>query len=641
MDQAWRSLFEASSTLQLFALGTQVALAWIFALVLLAFLRVTQGPSYFRVFTWSWFARAIALTAILVRFNVHLEMVPAPESVELKSASSWCFVVYQAGKWLAMWWLLEGVLRFADRAPASGPARWIPVLLGGLAFLTVLASDNVEHLLVFQAPLMVSSSVFAAACLVSLPASKRSAGTRLATLSLCVQSVLWCAYFFVYLRAEHGFWLLNPSPAAKFAAHNSYFDLVVDVMIASSLVVLLLQDVHRRQLEAEAERARLRVELDRSERLRSLGTLVSGVAHELNNPLTAILGFAETLQGRVDAQHARAVDIIKEQALRCRRIVRGLSTFSGARNHVHEPLELRPLLERVARGFEFELAQHAVRPEILVSGRLTLQGDAFALEQMVANLLSNAVHASPPGAAVKVTGRSIDGVIELVVEDEGPGIPDELRERIFDPFFTTRPTGQGMGLSLSVVHGIVQAHGGSVRAEKRQPRGTRMIVTLRSTAQPVQAAQPAQEEELAQRDIPQPPTSGARPRVIELELVVIDDEPLLCELLREHGRRRGWRVTICTSGKEGLERLAHIPTPDVVLCDLRMAPPTGMEVHDHLLASAPKLLERFLFMTGDLGSDEASTFALRCSRPILQKPFGIEELTARVEETARTAGVAT
>jgi two-component system NtrC family sensor kinase len=629
MDQAWRTLFEASSTLQLFALGTQVALAWIFALVLLAFLRVTQGPSYFRVWTWSWFARAIGLSAILVRFNVHLEMVPAPESVNLNSLSSVCFIIYQSGKLLAIWWLLEGVLRFVERPPSARLTRWVPVLLVGVAILAILLSKNVEDLLLYQAPLMVTASVVAALHLVRLAPVQRSAGTRLATLALCVQALLWTAYFAIYVRPTHGFWLLNPSLEAKFAAHNSYFDLVVDVMMASSLVVLLLQDVHRRQLAAEAERARLRIELDRSERLRSLGTLVSGVAHELNNPLTAILGFAETLHGQVESQQARAVDIIKEQALRCRRIVRGLSTFSGARSPVLEPVAVRRLLERVVRGFEFELAHHAVKPVIQAPEGLIVSGDVYALEQMVANLLSNATQASPAGGGVSLIARPIEGGVEFAIEDEGPGIPDELRERVFDPFFTTRPTGRGMGLGLSVVHGIVQAHGGSVRAENRTPRGARMVITL-----PNQGALRTSDEQLEQREIPRP-NSAMKSDSATLELLVIDDEPLLCELLREHGRRRGWHVTICTTGLEGLAELERTPTPDVVLCDLRMAPPTGLEIHDRLLVTRPELLERFLFMTGDLGSEEASRFAQRCSRPILQKPFRFDELTARVEEIAR------
>jgi signal transduction histidine kinase/CheY-like chemotaxis protein len=627
MEQGWRSLFEVAQSVFLFALITQCALAWLFTLLFVTFLRAADRPSYFRAWTWSSGARALALTAILVRFTVPVAQGTAPQVLDGSAYSDASYFLYQGGKFLTNWWLLEGVLLFVGRPVPSRVARSVPFALAGAAGLTVLLSKSVVTLLLFQFPVVLGFGLFALHRLLRLAPSRRSIGTRLTATALGVQGLLWCLYFVAFLRAD-GPWPVVSNAWTILSAHNSYFDLATDVLLASGLVVLLFQDLHRRQLEAEAERYRLRNEIDRSAKLRSLGTLVSGVAHELNNPLASILGFAEALalpDGDVD--RVRSAEIIREQALRCRRIVRGLSTFSGKGSEVLEQCDVRELFERVLRGLEFELGRKAVAPVIASPERPTaFCGDRFALEQMLANLVANAIQASPPGGTVRLSARAAGGEIELAVEDDGPGIPTEIRARIFDPFFSTRPYGEGMGLGLAVVHGIVAAHGGTIRVEDGQPRGTRMVVSL-----------PMERSAGRVRAAPAPEPRGALPSTRvdrrELDLLVIEDEASLCDLLNVLARRRGWRVSFARNGREGLERLrSEGERFDVVLCDLRMAPPSGMDIHDHVLAERPQLLERFLFMTGDLTSREAAEFTVRCRRPILAKPLEIQKLASSVED---------
>lgn len=626
VESGLSNVIDLSASLFLFSLGTQCALACIFAVVFVALARAARHPPYFGPWKKAWIARAFGLCAILLRFLVPLVRGQNPNALDGTFFSDAFFTLYQGAKLLCCWWLLEGVLRFAGRTPRPSLARAMEAgaLLAGLG--SVLLAPRAEGLLLLQAPAQVASSLLAAWLLLRLPPVRRSAGSRITAGALLAQATLWILYSHALTQVDHGPWPLVRTPWTILAAHNSYFDLALDVLLAAGLVVLLLQDVHRRQLESEADRARMREELERSERLRSLGTLVSGVAHELNTPLTAILGFAEVLSTDTRGEQTRQVGVIREQALRCRRIVQGLSTFSGRGSETFEPLEVRPLLERVLRGFEFELVRKRVRVDLCTDDSLPeLNADRFALEQMIANLLANALKASPPDGCVRLSALALPEEIELVVEDEGPGFPADIQGRVFDPFFTTRTPGEGMGLGLAVVHGIVTAHGGSVRAENRATRGARVSVKLPGRARRVG-------DGLPERDVPR---ASPRARVEALELLVIEDEVLLCEMLATLGRRRGWRMTFATSGKEGLERLRAAGSRfDAVLCDLRMAAPSGIEIHDRLLVETPERLRDFLFVTGDADSQEARTFAERCQRPILRKPFGLEELARRIEEIA-------
>ncbi len=635
MDHRWSFPVDHTGLVSLLGLATQCALAWVFAAFFLALLRTAASPGFFRAWTWAWLARAIALSAMFARFfaaMIHADPCPYLEAGSVFERS--CTAVYQGAKLLNAGGILAGALLFA-----SIPLGRTRELLGGAVLvatgvLSALLTENSDELLIAQAAVVIPSSALAALILLRLPPERRSLGTKLSGSVLVCQGCLWALYSVVFVQTERGIWPDVRTLWTALGAHNSFFDLGIDVLLASSLVVLLLQDVHRSRLAAEAERARLRLELGRAEKLRSLGKLVSGVAHELNNPLTAILGFAESI-GQVgsESERVRATDIIREQALRCRRIVRGLATFSGEETDQLESIALTELLQRVARGFEFELGRHRLALAIDAPGTLPrISGDHFGLEQLFANLLSNAIQASPPDAVVTMRTRAGATEIEVEVEDSGPGIPPALLERIFEPFFTTKEPGSGVGLGLAVAHGIARAHGGSIRAENRAGGGARLTVRL-----PLRSLPPRREPSapLPVRELPRPPARPSAPRpagAVRLELLVIEDEPLLCEMLKSFGARRGWSVVTAGSGQDGLERLRREGERfDVVLCDLRMPPPSGIEIHDRMRCENPQLLERFLFLTGDLSSVEAATFAARCSRPILRKPFELSELAAHVE----------
>jgi signal transduction histidine kinase/CheY-like chemotaxis protein len=626
MGCEWNLLVDRTGLVSLFALATQCALAWVAAGL---FLALHRSADFFRPWTRAWFARAVALLAVLVYFVLATVRPDDPDLQHGTSSATTAYVVYQGGKLLSVWWLVLGVLHLVPVAPGRKVELTLEAALLALAGLSAWLSTDVEKLLVVQAVITAPASALAGVLLFRLARERRTLGTRLSGLVLCAQGFLWSLYLLAFLQSGRGIWPDVRTIWTALAAHNSFFDLAIDVLLGSSLLVLLFQELQRRQRLAEQERTRLQTELNRMEKLRSLETLVSGVAHELNNPLSAILGFAEALGGAPsEPERARAVTVIREQALRCRRIVRGLATFSGEKTDVPERIDLGELLGRVARGFEFELARHRIELEISAPPdlpRISAQG--FALEQLFTNLIANALQASPAEGTVTVLAGLSEGALEVEILDRGPGLTADVLERAFDPFFTTKQPGQGMGLGLAVAHGIARAHGGSIRAENRPGGGARLRVSL-----PLSGREPAPPEPpaLSAREIPRPQAPG-----LALDLLVIDDEPALCELLQRFGHLRGWSVITAGSGRDGLARLrAEGARFHAVLCDLRMAPPSGIEIHDVLLHEEPELLERFLFLTGDLSSEEAAAFSARCKRPVLRKPFELGALAAQIEELA-------
>jgi signal transduction histidine kinase/ActR/RegA family two-component response regulator len=631
VQDIWNAIFEVADSLFMTALVTQCVLAWVFATLFLFLLRSASWSGFFRSWTWAWYARAIALTAVCVRFLIPVANHAKPSAFDGTLFSIVCYSIYQTAKFANAWWLLEGALVYAGRSGRPLGGRGVLFLLALFGVVSVLVAGSIEDALAVQAPLVILSGGYAAWALLRLPSERASFGSRLAGITLLVQSGLWCLYLVAFAQPFRGTWPIVRTPWTVLTAHNSYFDLAVDVLVASGLLAILLQELYNRQRETEVEQLRLREELGRAERLRSLGTLVSGVAHELNNPLAAILGFSETLPGASEEkERLRAAEVIREQALRCRRIVRGLATFSGQETEVRERIELEKLLERVVQGFRFELERSRVSVQIDAPDALPrLNGDRYALEQLFTNLLANALQVSPADSSVRITLRMEHEHLAVTLRDEGPGIPPETLPRLFDPFFTTKPPGQGMGMGLAVAHGIARSHGGTIRAENAFPRGAAFVVEL-----PLRSRE--QQEELAPKEIPRPlARAGDAPALC---LLAIEDEPMLCEMLRSIGRQQGWKVVTASTGREGLELVLEANAPfDVVLCDLRMASPSGIEIHDQLVQVRPELLRRFLFVTGDLSSEDAAEFAERCQRPILRKPFQIADLVREVEDTAATA----
>ncbi|MDQ8165697.1 MAG: PAS domain-containing sensor histidine kinase, partial [Gemmatimonadota bacterium] len=223
-------------------------------------------------------------------------------------------------------------------------------------------------------------------------------------------------------------------------------------------------------VRAEQEREQLRERMADMDRMESLGKLVSGVAHELNNPLAAILNFVEDLLADTQSPDQRlGLEVIQAQALRSRTIVRDLLTY--VRRDIARPRALvtpGPVLDTLARAMRPGFATQSVNFSVEIADAATpLMLDRTGFEQVVTNLLTNAAHAAGSGGSIRLSSRVRHEQFEVIVEDNGAGITSDAASRMFEPFFTTKPTGQGVGLGLSVSAGIVRAHGGTLVGENR------------------------------------------------------------------------------------------------------------------------------------------------------------------------------
>ena len=400
--------------------------------------------------------------------------------------------------------------------------------------------------------------------------------------------------------------------------------------------VLILRDRTQR-VRAEQERERLQSEVAQHARLETIGRTVSGVAHELNNPLTAILAFGQDLlsQARTPAD-AEALSTIVQQSQRCRMIVQDLLTFARSKRDDRQPIDPGELIRRVQPALLRQAESLGVRLEISIGDDLPgLDVNPSALEQVLTNLAVNAFQAVGADGEVTISARLEQDRLALVVEDNGPGVPDDVLPRLFEPFFTTKATGKGTGLGLSVSHAIVEQHGGTLRAENRSgpgARGARFTVLL-----------PFIDRRSVPREAPGEPRAARLrvPQGAERRVLVIDDEAPIRAAIRRYLERRGWRVEEASDGLAALELLglndaatSRTHHYDAIISDLKMPGITGIELHDRLAASDPAGLEKLVLITGDTASSEVADFVARLRQPLVQKPFDMRALADLLDRSA-------
>jgi two-component system NtrC family sensor kinase len=372
-------------------------------------------------------------------------------------------------------------------------------------------------------------------------------------------------------------------------------------------VVLLFDD--------RTERRRLQDQLIQSEKMSAVGQLIAGIAHDLNNPLASVVGFADFLAERPDvpAGLREPLGVIREEAERASNIVRSLLSFARKQDRRRQPTPLRPLLEATLLLLRNELMARGVESRLEVEPDLPAPAaDANQLQQVLVNLINNAAQAiastGRPGT-IRIRARSwLDGVAIDVIDD-GPGMSEELAARVFDPFFTTKPEGHGTGLGLSISHGIVKEHGGRITLRTEKGRGATFTVQL-----PVGPGTAPAALGTAQR--------APAPR---LRVLVVDDEPHILHYMRATLEAWGHDVEIAEDGDVALERACR-ESFDVVITDLRMPRLGGREFYEALRSRAPERAARLVFSTGDTIRGDTLAFLESVRRPYLRKPFGLDEL---------------
>jgi two-component system NtrC family sensor kinase len=374
------------------------------------------------------------------------------------------------------------------------------------------------------------------------------------------------------------------------------------------------------------ERKRIEAELDRqsallhqNEKLSALGSLLAGVAHELNNPLSLVVGYAGLLEEMApdDATRERAIKV-RIAADRCARIVRTFLAMARNKPRAPGPVVLNEVVEAALDIVAYGLRTADIEVERRLAPDLPLvRGDADQLHQVLANLLVNAQQAlqtvPPPRRLRAATGTDGEGVW-VAVTDNGPGIPAGIVNRIFDPFFTTKPQGVGTGVGLSVSHGIVAAHGGQILVESEPGAGSTFTVRL-----------PRARAERPDEVSADPPRAHRRARIL-----VVDDEPDIGRLLTDILEGDGHEAACASSGREALDWLSGREV-DLIISDLRMPDMDGPALHRALAERRPELLTRLVFITGDTLAADITGFLSETGANVLEKPLDPPDVSRRVQ----------
>jgi PAS domain S-box-containing protein len=380
----------------------------------------------------------------------------------------------------------------------------------------------------------------------------------------------------------------------------------------------LMRDVsERKKLEDQARD--LYHQLLQAEKLAALGQTISGVAHELNNPLATILTWAERLsQAPLDAQTRRGLEAILGESERAARIVRNLLTFARKRHTTRSMIDLNQVVRETLalRAYE-QRVTNIVIVEALASGLPPVFADPHQIQQVLLNLIINAeqamLSAHGRGALIVRTWHDLDReCLVLEVNDDGPGIPDEVQPKIFDPFFTTKEVGKGTGLGLTVAYAIVQEHGGRISLRSSAGQGASFFVELPTRTS---ALGPA----------PLRPQRASAPVKTGGAVLVVEDEPALAAAVADALTDAGFSVDRAGDGEEALGRVRGRAF-DLIVCDLKMPRLDGISFYRAIAATTPALARRVIFVTGDVVGTDAERFLEESGCRWLAKPFRLGDL---------------
>lgn len=393
-------------------------------------------------------------------------------------------------------------------------------------------------------------------------------------------------------------------------------------------LALLVSAIQRELREAQLRsiaRAQ-REQLHQNEKMAALGTLLATIAHELNNPLSVIMHQSTLLQSELkeDPRQGRATSILQAVS-NCSRIVKNFLALAR-----HDPPRRVPAsINDVVRAATDLIAYGLRSEEIDLNLELTepmpdVAADPEQLERVVLNFVSNALYAlrSRPTPRTITIRSSVDVVgdrVLLEIADNGGGIPPEIRSRIFDPFFTTKPIGQGTGLGLSLCHGIISAHNGTVAVSSEVDSGTTFVISL-----PVGFGVSAD----AETALPVQPPSP------QLRILIVDDDPDVAAAFSDILSAQGHLVEISATSRAAVQ-LIETGSYEVVMTDMRMPDLDGPALYHEVVARCPQMARSFLFITGDTFSAENSRFLNGTGAVYLSKPCTFDEIESAMEQVLR------
>jgi signal transduction histidine kinase len=376
------------------------------------------------------------------------------------------------------------------------------------------------------------------------------------------------------------------------------------------------QDItQRRQTAVQLQRQQ--EALQQSEKLAALGSLLAGVAHELNNPLSIVLARAFMLEEEVtDPAIRSSVVPLRAAAERCARIVQTFLAVARQKPREHKVLPVEPLLSAALEMLAYNLrtAGIEITCDWQAGNDATVEADENALHQVFLNLIVNAQQALQDIEGVRILSistRRYGQWIEIAIYDNGPGVPKAIRSRIFEPFFTTKPLGAGTGIGLAVCHGIITAHGGTIKLHDRPGGGACFVVRL-----PFAPVGDVTREE---------PRGPDKTKALDRAILIVDDEPDILEVLASAFVREGYFIATATDGQEGIRALdaGHY---DLVITDLRMPVQDGRALLRAIAARPADQRPAVIVLTGDTLNVTSMDLRLDPPPTLLEKPFDLAAL---------------
>jgi len=377
------------------------------------------------------------------------------------------------------------------------------------------------------------------------------------------------------------------------------------------------------QLAIETELNEQRDLMFQNEKMSALGELLAGVAHELNNPLSVVVGHALMLrEDTKDEGLLRQIRKISDAAERSAKIVKTFLTMARQQPARFEAVDMNDVVKTAADVARYgDLGESVAIDCELAPSLPSCRADADQITQVILNLILNAEHAiQSKGAGDRITIRTGSdpdrGVIRVEVEDNGPGIPMSQRSRIFEPFFTTKDVGEGTGIGLTLSHRIIRSHDGQITLDKAFSPGTRFLIEIPLGTEP--RSGPVEEERLV-------PNAEKSARVL-----IVDDEIDVADMNAEVLMRAGYAVEVANTASEGIS-LMRENAYDLVISDLNMPEMDGRGLYDAIRSEFPALSNRVGFVTGDTMGKASQKFLKEANQPYLEKPASPKELRAFVD----------
>ena len=384
----------------------------------------------------------------------------------------------------------------------------------------------------------------------------------------------------------------------------------------------VMRDISERK-KAEEERRELEQKAQVASRLASVGEMAAGIAHEINNPLTSVIGYSQLLSGREDIPEDVKMDLkaIDEGAQRVAGIIKRLLTFARQSRPERTLVSINDLITNTLDLRAYHLRTNNIKVTAKLATDLPLTtADPAQLQQVFLNIIVNAEaemrQASGRGKLLVKT-EEVNGTIRISFKDNGTGIAKKNLARIFDPFFTTREVGQGTGLGLSICHGIIAEHEGRIWAESKPGRGATFIVEL-----PIVM-------ESRQLEMAEPPGKKLK-KVPKAKILVVDDEPSTLDFLSRLLTDEGHEVETVNNADEALEMVKN-KRYSLILLDIKMPGTSGIELYGRMQKIALSLAERVIFITGDVMGTDTEAFLSKTKAPYITKPFDVHQLKKKIE----------